>query len=298
MGEVNLAETIRRITEIHLTEHNGLLLGQAISAVGWVNGTVPNCDNIVELPMTDVAGAGFAVGCALVGRRPIFVLRFQDFIALNGSQIFNYAAKSKTLHGISAPVFLRCIASDGIGPVHSGVFHNIAMTYPGITVCAPMTPGEYREIWDYYCNDDNPMYVSEHRRSYTIEYEMENQVSENADITIFAISDARLNALLAAEMLRSKGKRVNIVHILWLKPLKIDRLVDTMNYSVKGLVVDSGFEICGASQSIAFELTKRTRKYIDALGITDNTKCLCNPLKNMTPSVEEIYMRAMEVINA
>ena len=84
MGQITVAKTIKEITRRHLQENNGLLLGQAVTAVGWVNGTVPDISGIVELPMTDVAGAGFAVGAAMVGRRPIFILRFQDFLMLNG----------------------------------------------------------------------------------------------------------------------------------------------------------------------------------------------------------------------
>ena len=98
MERRTVADTIREITRRHLTENNGLLLGESITAVGWVNNTVPNCTGIVELPMTDVAGAGIAAGAALAGRRPIFVIRFQDFLILNGSPLIFYAAKSKELH--------------------------------------------------------------------------------------------------------------------------------------------------------------------------------------------------------
>ena len=50
-----VAETIKEITRRHLEENHSLLFGQAITAVGWVNNTVPNCRNIVELPMSDVS---------------------------------------------------------------------------------------------------------------------------------------------------------------------------------------------------------------------------------------------------
>ena len=47
-----------------------------MSAVGWVQNTVPaQKKGIIELPMTDVAGAGFAVGASLANIRPIFILR-------------------------------------------------------------------------------------------------------------------------------------------------------------------------------------------------------------------------------
>ena len=45
------AETIKKITQEHLTKNNGLLFGQCISAVGWIGGTVPDCEGLVEIPM-------------------------------------------------------------------------------------------------------------------------------------------------------------------------------------------------------------------------------------------------------
>ena len=285
---MTLAETIKEITEIHLKKNDGILLGQAVTAVGWINGTVPDCENIVELPMTDVAGAGFAVGAALVGRRPIFVLRFQDFIALNGSPIFNYAAKTKELHHVPAPVFVRSIGTDLAGPVHSGVFHNIAMTYPGIQVCAPMTPGEYQEVWGAFCAQDMPMYVSEHRRGYGIDYEMYDEIEDRADITLYGILDSRLNVLEAAKKLRTDGIRVNVSHINWLKPLNKERLLRPMAHAECAVVVDSGFEICGAARSIAYEIMVVTGKKVFALGLEDRVKCLSASLCNPTPTAERI----------
>lgn len=293
---MNLAETIKEITREHLENNNGMLLGQAISAVGWVNGTVPDCKNVIELPMTDVAGAGFAVGAALVGRRPIFVLRFQDFIILNGSQIFNYAAKTLELHGVAAPIFVRCIGTDSAGPVHSGIFHNIAMNYPGIYVCAPMSPGEYKDIWNVYMNHDMPMYVSEHRRGYLIEEEMHDVIQDKAEITLYGISDARMNMVEAAKKLEDEGIKVNVIHVHWLKPLHIEQLAEPLLATKRGLVIDSGYEICGASRSIAYELSEKTGYFVDALGLKDNIKCLCEPLANKTPTSEQIYEKVKSIL--
>lgn len=293
---MKLSEKICEITRNHLVNNNGLLLGQAISAVGWVNGTVPDCENIIELPMTDVAGAGFAVGAAMVGRRPIFVLRFQDFIMLNGSQIFNYAAKVNELHGSSAPVFVRAIASDGIGPVHSGVMHHIAMSFPGMLVCAPMTPDEYEEIWAAYMSSDKPMYVSEHRRSYAISESMPDRIHKNAAMTLYGISDARINMVEATEILREEGIFVNLIHINWLKPLMVDRLLEPLLLTKKGLVIDSGCEICGTAKSIAYDLMIKARCPVYALSVKDSTKCLCEPLQNKTPTAIEIVEEVKRLI--
>jgi len=289
MDKMTVADTIRNISRQHLEKNNGLLLGQSISAVGWVNNTVPDCKGIIELPMTDVAGAGIAVGTAIVGRRPIFVIRFQDFLILNGSQLIFYAAKSKELHGRSTPIFVRAIAADGAGPVHSGVVHSIFMHFPGFRVCSPMTPKEYETIWDDFMSHDDPMIVSEHRASYLNSEELEDIIRADAAITLYPVSATRFAAMKAAEQLAAEGIISNVVHLLWLKPFVTDdRLTRPLLNSKQGLVIDAGHEIAGASQSIAYQLTQATGMPVRALGLEDHTKCLCPPLKNEIPTAEKI----------
>lgn len=290
MGQKTVADTIKEVTRNHLTNNHGLLLGESITAVGWVNNTVPDCPGIVELPMTDVAGAGIAVGAALVGRRPIFVIRFQDFLILNGSPLIFYAAKTKELHGKGAPVFVRAIGADGLGPVHSGILHSIFMHFPGFRVCSPMTPGEYEEIWENFLANDDPMIVSEHRVSYGNTQELNDRIVDNADITLYAISSVRFELHKAAEMLEEEGIKCNLVHLLWLKPFVVtERLTEPLLQSKKGVVIDPGYEIAGASQSLAYELNQATGYKVMALGLYDRSKCLCPPLQNKTPDAARIF---------
>ncbi|MBI5418809.1 MAG: hypothetical protein HZA60_01850 [Deltaproteobacteria bacterium] len=297
MGSVTVADTIRETTRDHLERNDGLLLGQSVTAVGWVNGTVPDCRNIIELPMTDVAGAGIAVGAALVGRRPIFVIRFQDFLVLNGSPLIYFAAKTKALHGKSAPVFVRAIASDGLGPVHSGVLHGIFMHFPGFRVCSPMTPWEYRRIWEDFMSHDDPMIVSEHRASFPNTEELEDRVAGDAVITIYPVSATRFEAVKAADVLAAEGIRCNVVHVLWLKPLVIDeRMAGPLCRSGSGLVVDAGHETAGASQAIAYALTRATGIPVAAMGLADETKCLCPPLQNRIPDAGRIAGAVREML--
>lgn len=289
MEPKTLAETIKTITRRHLEENGGLLMGQCISAVGWCNGTVPDCKGIIELPMTDVAGAGFAVGAAMLGKRPIFVIRFQDFLMLNGSPLINYAAKCRELHGRGAPVFIRAMASEGIGPVHSGVLHSVFMHFPGFRICAPMTPGEYEQVWEDFMQHDDPMFVSEHRSSYSNTQELPDVVHPRADVTLYAISSPRLHVAEAVRHLAEEGILCNVLHLLWLKPFGADeRLLAPLRSSQIGLVVDSSHEICGASRSIAYELMTVSGIPVRALGLMDRTKCLCEPLQNRAPNATRI----------
>lgn len=286
-----VAETIKEITREHLSKNNGILLGQAITAVGWVNNTVPDCPGIIELSMADVAGSGIAVGAALAGRRPIFVLRFQDFLFLNGSILVHYAAKTKEFFGKGTPIFVRAIAIEGkgAGPVHSGKLHSIFMHFPGFKVCSPMTPKEYEEAWEEFMENDDPMITCEHRCSFNNKDEMPDLLNDNADMTIYAVSSARFNAIEAAKQLEQKGIRCNVIHIMWLKPFRLtDRLLNPLKQTKAGIVVDSGFEIAGASQSIAYELMFASGVKVRAMGLYDRSVGVAPETENPTPSVDRI----------
>ena len=288
------AETIKAITRDHLTNGKGLLLGQCVTAVGWIGGTVPDCEGIIEIPMTDVAGPAFAVGCALMGRRPIFVVRYQGFMWLNGSSLVNYAARSKDIWGVPVPIFVRAIGMEGngIGHTASSSLHSLFMHAPGMPVAAPMTPGEYRGVWDQFMAGDDPIYVSEHRRSFGLVEEMRHLVSPRARVTIVAISAARLNALEAVPALEREGIAVDLFHQVWLKPFAPSReLIASLQRTGAGLVVDTGFEMCGASQSIAFDLMHRAGVPVHALGIEDRACGAAPVVENITPSASRIIER-------
>lgn len=282
-----LAETIKTITRTHLEENNGLLFGQAIKAVGWVNNTVPDSCGIVELPMADVSNMGIACGAALGGRRPIIVIRFQDFMWLNSSPLVNYAAKARDIFDLSVPVFVRALAQENAGCTHSGVLHSIFMHMPGFCIASPMSSGEYQDVWDTFMAQDGPMYVSEHRCSFKNDQEFENS-EEPADVTLIGISAARFNLAGAIDLLAEQGIRCNQAHAMWLKPLADEHLVRSLSRSRLGLVVDAGFETCGAAQSIAYHLAWKTGKPVKALGLEDRSVGMNPASRNETPSAERI----------
>jgi pyruvate/2-oxoglutarate/acetoin dehydrogenase E1 component len=285
------ADTIKEITRHHLTANNGLLLGQCVTAVGWIGGTVPDCEGIVEIPMTDVAAPGFAVGCALMGRRPIFVVRYQGFMWYNASSLVNYAAKSKEVWGVPVPIFIRSIGMEGngIGHTASSCIHSIFMHSPGMPVAAPMTPAEYRSVWDRFMAHDDPIYVSEHRRSFTLKDEMENVVRDGAQVTVIGISAARLNMLEAVADLEARGIACDSFHLVWLKPLGIsEEMLESLRRTGVGVVIDSDYEIAGAARSIAYELMHRTGVPVHALGLEDRVCGVAAHLENITPSPRRI----------
>ena len=298
---MTVAETIKQITRNHLLAGNGLALGQCLTAVGWVGGTVPElaeADGLVELSMADVAGGAIATGAALAGRRPIYIVRYQGFQWYNAASILNYAAKSKEMWNVPCPIFVRSIAMEGgIGPVAGSSHHGIYHRMPGITIASPMTPGEYRAVWDYFMDHDEPIYVSEHRKSFPVDHELPDIIHKHADLTLFPISITRFAAVEAAAILEREGIVCNIIHLLWLKPFRpTDDMKQAMAASTYGgLVLDDDFTN-GVAKSLAFDLMHAGKKQVFAMGLEERTAGFAPPLDNLPPSPEKIVNYVKRIV--
>lgn len=300
MGKT-VAETISHLTKKILDKNKAIVIGQCLTAVGWVQNTVPKQKKgILELPMTDLAGAGFAVGAAIAGVRPIFILRFQSFLWLNASPIVNHAAKSKEMFGYSAPVFLRAIASEGSssGPVHTNCYHSPFIHMPGIKVCAPMTPKEYVSIWKDYLKGDDPFLVSEHRISYKSKKEFKNIIKKKSSLTLFLISASRFEQEKILKLLNKDNIEIDIFHLVWLKPFMIKKeYILSLNKTKIGLVIDSTYEACSASEHISLKLSNSaTNAKVYNFGMQDRSPGCAKNLRNGTPDARKITSKIKKIL--
>ena len=287
-------DTIKEITRKHLSEGLGKCYGQCLTAVGWVGGTLPEMyedEGMVEFSMADVAGGAIATGIALAGGRPLYVVRYQGFQWYNLTSVVNYAAKSKEIWNRPCPIFVRSIAMEGgVGPVAGSSHHSLAQRMPGIKVIAPMTPGEYQLAYDSYMDGDDPYYVSEHRKSYDNDKELENIIHDTkVDFTLFPISITRLEMEKVVELAAKEDIKVNIFHQLWIKPFNVeDKWVESLkNSRFGGLVTDDDY-VEGAASSIANELSLASRKNVWTLGLESRTAGFHPTVDNLPPSAEKI----------
>ena len=295
-------DTIKEITRKHLTTNQGKCYGQCLTAVGWVGGTLPEIyedGGMVEFSMADVAGGAIATGIALAGGRPIYVVRYQGFQWYNLASVVNYAAKSKEIWNRPCPIFVRSIAMEGgVGPVAGSSHHSMAQRMPGIKVIAPMTPGEYQYAYDSFMLDDDPYYVSEHRKSYDNTEESENIIYPVADFTIFPISITRLEMKKLVQLAEQEGIKLNIIHQLWIKPFIVENswkvALDNSKYG--GLVTDDDY-VEGTASSIANELSLATGKRVYTLGLEPRTAGFHPTVDNLPPTAEKILEKLKQIKN-
>ena len=300
--EKTVRETIKETSRNHIKKNNSLIFGQCLSAVGWVGGTVPELtekEGLVELSMADVANGGIVAGAGLSNRRPIYVIRYQGFNWFNASIILNYACKSKEIWNVPCPIFIRGIAMEGsIGPVAGSSQHSIYYKMPGIKIISPMTPKEYLTAYNDFMKNDEVMYVSEHRGSYTNTKELDDYLDGDLDLILFPISITRFEAQKAKIELEKDGYKIGIANILWIKPFSIKKDWEKAVIKSKfgGIVLDDDYTD-GVASNLAYQLIKKTKKNFEVMGLKDRSAGFSKTTDNLPPSCKEIIIKCKEMIN-
>src|SRR5665213_2107406 len=82
-----------------------VLLGEDIGAAGGPFSATRDLmsrfgpDRVIDMPISEAAIAGVAVGAAISGLRPVFEIMFMDFSTLSMDALVNQAAKAHFMFG-------------------------------------------------------------------------------------------------------------------------------------------------------------------------------------------------------
>ena len=297
-----LKQTIKEITFKRLKKNKSQVFGQNLTGVGWVAGTLPKLfekDGVIELPMADVAGGGIVTGSALVGKRPFYIIRYQGYNWFNCTFIINYACKSKEIWKIPCPIFIRGISSEGsIGPVAGSSHLSIFYKMPGIKIFSPMTNNEYKKVYSQFMKNDDVFYVSEHRKSYENKIEFKNIIKKKLDIILMPISITRFAAVKAKKILEGKGYKVGIIHLVNLKPFKLNqKWIDAIKTSKYGALLTDNDYVDGILRILAHKINEKTKNKISVLGLEDRSAGHHKNVDNLPPDEKKIIKEVLNIVN-
>jgi pyruvate/2-oxoglutarate/acetoin dehydrogenase E1 component len=221
---------------------------------------------VFTTPLSEDAMTGVAIGAAMAGMRPIHVHIRMDFLMLCMNQLVNIAAKARYMYGgqVKVPLVVRSIIgkSWGQGAQHSQGLHSMFMHVPGLKVCAPSNAHDAKGALIAAIRDDNPVMFVEHR----LLYGTEAVVAEGSyvvppgrarvcrfgrDVTVVGISNMVVEALRAAELANEAGVSAEVIDPIWLSPLDSDTIIESVRRTRRLLIVDNGWNMCGAGAEIA-----------------------------------------------
>ena len=284
---LSYSEALREAMAIALeTDPRVILMGEDIGVYGGafqVTGDLIDRfgpDRVMDTPISELGGAGVAVGAALTGLRPIFEFQFSDFATLAMEQIVNQAAKMRYMLGgeASVPLVFRMPSGSGTGAAaqHSQSFEAWFGHVPGLKVVQPSTPHDAKGLLLAALADPDPVIVFEHK----LLYKMKGEVPEGyytvpigkaairragTDVTIVATAIMVHRALEAAEKLAAEGVEAEVIDLRSVRPIDRETIIASVKKTGKLLCVFEGVRTLGVGAEISALIAESEAfDYLDA----------------------------------
>ena len=281
----SFVDAIREATDREMArDPNVVLFGLDVDDPKAIQGTTRGLlekygsERVFGTPLSEDAMTGAAIGMALAGLRPIHVHIRMDFLLLAMNQLLNVAAKSRYMYGgrVNLPLVVRAMIgkSWGQGAQHSQGLHGMFLHVPGIKVVAPSTPYDAKGCLAAAVRDDNPVLFVEHRLlhfqhgavpadDYTVLPGKARVAVPGDDVTVVGISYMQVEALRAVKYLEDVGVRAEVIDPIWLNPLDIDTIVQSVRRTRRLLVVDTAWTTCGVASEIVAQVSERLQATVD-----------------------------------
>ncbi len=224
-------------------------------------------ERVRDTPVSELAFVGAGVGAALGGMRPIVEVMTVNFSLLSLDPVVNSAALYRHMSGgqFGVPLVIRIATGAGrqVAAQHSHSFENWYASIPGLTVLAPGTVADARDMLAPALADPDPVVIFEHAQLYNIEDEVPE--ARNADIRSAAVRRAGTavslvtyggslpKTLEAAESLAAEGIDAEVVDLRVLRPLDMETVLASVRKCRRAVVVDETWR----SGSLAAEVMAR-----------------------------------------
>ncbi|MBI5447022.1 MAG: alpha-ketoacid dehydrogenase subunit beta [Deltaproteobacteria bacterium] len=227
---------------------------------------------VLDMPASENAMTGVALGSALVGMRPILSHQRVDFCLLALDQIANQAANWRYMFGgrHKVPLVIRLIVGRGWGqgPQHSQSLHAWFAHVPGLKVVMPSDPYDAKGLMVSAVEDDNPVIFLEHRwlhervghvpeELYRVPLGPPKRVREGTDVTLVAISYMNVEALRAAELLEEEGVSAEVIDLRCLNPLEDAPILESVRKTGALVVLDTAWTRGGFGAEVACRVAEK-----------------------------------------
>ncbi|WP_137930707.1 alpha-ketoacid dehydrogenase subunit beta [Mesorhizobium comanense] len=322
--ELSYAQAIQEAMAIAMDmDERVFLMGEDIGVYGGafqVTGDLVDrygADRVLDTPISELGGAGVAVGAAVTGMRPIFEFQFSDFATLAMEQIVNQAAKMRFMLGgeVSVPVVMRFPAGSGTGAAaqHSQSLEAWLGHVPGLKVIQPATPYDAKGMLLAAVADPDPVMIFEHKLLYkakgpvpegyyTVPIGKADIRREGRDLTIVATSIMVQKALDAAATLEAEGIDVEVVDLRTIRPMDKQTVIDSVKKTSRLMCVYEAVKTLGIGAEVSAMIAESEAfDYLDApivrLGGAE-TPIPYNPEleKATVPQVPDIIAAARDLV--
>lgn len=301
-----------------------IVMGEDIGILGGAFGVTTGLqetfgkERVIDMPISEGAIAGVAVGMALNDKSVCAEFQFIDFISTGFDQIVNMMA---TYHYRTAgEVALNITMRGPAGGYGGGALYHSQMNEawfansPGIKIVVPSTPYDAKGLTKAALRDPNPVLIYEIKelyRSKSIEEVLPTEDfivplgkaairREGKDITLVTYGQNVYHCLEVAEKLAADGYEAEVIDLRTLVPLDEETIVESVKKTNRVLVVNEAPKTCGFAGEVVARINELCFEHLDApaLRVTrlDTPVPWVKPLELFVlPSVEKIHAAALKI---
>ncbi len=271
--ELSFAQAIQEALSIAMErDPRVFLMGEDIGVYGGafqVTGDLVHRfgeDRVMDTPISELGGAGVAVGAALGGMLPVYEFQFSDFATLAMEQIVNQAAKLRYMLGgsVSVPLVMRlpCGSGTGAAAQHSQSLEAWFAHVPGLKVVQPSSPHDAKGLLLAAIADPDPVIIFEHKLlyktrgavpegHYTVPLDKAETKRVGKDGTIVATAIMVVKALEAAAELAKEGIDLEVIDLRSLRPIDVPAIVASVTKTHRLMCVYEGVKSLGIGAEIS-----------------------------------------------
>lgn len=277
MALISFAQAIRDGLAVSLAKDSGVIvLGLGTDDPRGVFGTTLDLHKqfgslrVFDMPTSENAMTGIAVGAALSGLRPVLTHQRLDFALLSMDQLVNNAAKWHFMFGgrRSVPLTVRMIIGRGWGqgPTHSQSLQAWFAHIPGLKVVMPSTAEDAKGLLLSSIFDDDPVIFLEHRWLHNIKGDVPSgdcrvpigkarRLRSGDAVTIVAMSYMTIEAVHAVDFLATHGIACDLIDLRTIRPLDFDAIAESVRRTGRLLALDTGFSTGSVAADIVARIT-------------------------------------------
>lgn len=256
---IKYTEAIREATDQMMeVDKDIFVVGLGITYKNGADGTTAGLkpkypDRVFDVPLSEGAFTGMAVGAAINGLRPIVHHGRVEFSLYAADQIFTQAAKWNYMFGggNGVPVVFRIGVGRqwGNGPQHSQALYALFGNATGLKAVIPSTPRMAKGLLISALRDKNPIVILEPRWNFQLKQDVPAEiygepldkavvVKEGKDITVVSCGDGLISALEAIPLV---GDRVSIelIDLVSINPVDYETVFASVRKTGRLLCVDT-----------------------------------------------------------
>ena len=212
-------------------------------------------NRVFDMPTSENAMTGVAIGAALNGIRVVMVHQRLDFFLLAMDQLVNNAAKWHYMFGANnrVPITIRLILGRGWGqgPTHSQSLHAWFAHIPGLKVVIPTSVADAKGLLLSSIFDNNPVLFLEHRWLYNLKGEIPSssyrvpigkalKIRSGILCTVVSMSYMTIEAIHAIDFLAECGFKCDLIDLRTVRPIDWDTIFKSVQETGRLLVLDTG----------------------------------------------------------